>query len=354
MLGAGKLSSILHLYRGRFASYLLPFNYAFGISGGIDMITTTLRLGIEKYMTGPESRGELPTRSLISLDIRNMFNAVSRQKLREIVSIDFPELLPLADCLYDGPGKTVVKRSDGTWEAIPVREGFSQGCPLSPIFAAIVLKRILTKIHRDLMVRVQERLSEDMPKFLDDGRGGQPLILGYVDDVNVLVPTRDVHTFLKLFKKYGEPYGAVLNTEKTRILTNTGGVDIPNKLKNSWISEDREIGKDLFQAIKDFSKNKDGSPLEVTDGLRVLGVPIGSQRYCNSFIMKMMTKAVAESNAIRNGLDSDQTILQLFRTCTANKMTHLFAADVINADYDALPEHWNIWRSEMASAFSKM
>ena len=44
-------------------------------------------------------------------------------------------------------------------------------------------------------------------------------MMAYVDDVNCLLPISDVKHFLDSFKKHGEPLGAFMNTEKTRILT---------------------------------------------------------------------------------------------------------------------------------------
>jgi hypothetical protein len=215
--------AVLQLYRGRFAEHLLPFNYAFGVHGGVDFITTTLRLGIEDYMTKPEALNGLPTRSLISLDIKNMFNAISREKARQIISRDFPELDGFADCLYEDYGRQCLRRDDGTWEVIEVQEGFSQGCPASPIFAALVLTSILTKINRDLSLDALTRFNKGNKH--DDGQGGKPLILGYVDDVNILLPIEDVEKFFLLFRLYGSGIdkdgnrvspglGAVLNTEK--------------------------------------------------------------------------------------------------------------------------------------------
>ncbi len=90
---------IISKYRSDFAKYLLPYNYAVGVSGGIDFITTTLRLGVERYITDPESKGEFPSRALVSLDIRNMFNAISREKLIEVISREFPHLERFANCL---------------------------------------------------------------------------------------------------------------------------------------------------------------------------------------------------------------------------------------------------------------
>ena len=154
--------AVLYLNKTRFAEHLLPFNFAFGINGGLDLITSTVRLGIERYIRRRRPPVSCPVAPWFpsSLDIRNiMFNSVSRQKLRELVGRDFPHLKPFADCLYDNTGVSRVRRSDGSWEHIPVDEGFSQGCPSSPIFAALVLRHIIVKINRDLRISAIHRAS---------------------------------------------------------------------------------------------------------------------------------------------------------------------------------------------------
>ena len=354
--------AVLQMYRGRFAEHLLPFNFAFGVHGGVDFITTTLRLAIEEYMVKPEARTGFPSRSLISLDIKNMFNAISREKARQIVSRDFPELEGFVDCLYQDSGRQCIRLADGSWDVIEVQEGFSQGCPASPILAALVLTSILSKINRDLSLDATSRLNDG--NEYDDGQGGKPLILGYVDDVNVLLPTQDVERFFHLFRLYGAGIdssnervspglGAILNTEKTRIMTTTSGRSVRDRLLCSFNHQQRQTGASLARAIRDFS-TKDNDPYEETNGLRILGAPIGSQAFCNNFILSMVHKAVAASDKITSGLESKQTILQIFRTCTSHKLTHLFAADVINADFQDLPPNWHLWDSDMAAEFTGM
>jgi hypothetical protein len=346
---------ILHQYKGQFAKYLAPFNYAFGVHGGVDFVANTMRLGVDKYITTPENKGEIPSRALISLDIRNMFNAMSRQKLRQLIYTDFPELENFADCFYEEFGQTVVRRSDGTWESIPVEEGFSQGCPVSPVFAAIVLTHILRKIHHDLTFRAFDRVSSG--NIGDDGCGGIPVIMTYVDDCNALVPHEDVKLFLDLFEKYGGPLGAKLNTEKTRILTSTSGRSILPRLL-FWPST-YQTGVSIWNALGKYSRELDKDTgnykmCEKTDGLRILGVPIGCKSFCDDFIMQTIKQAVSNCDKIIDGLDSDQTVLQIFRACTAHKMTHLFAADVLNHKLNDMPRNWFLWESDMADAFSDM
>jgi hypothetical protein len=67
-----------------------------------------------------------------------------------------------------------------------------------------------------------------------------------------------------------------------------------------------------------------------------------------------MKDALICKNKIVAGLDSNQAILQVFRNCTAHKMTHLFAADVVQHPMKDMPDNWNMWNSDMTSAFSEM
>jgi hypothetical protein len=55
--------------------------------------------------------------------------------------------------------------------------------------------------------------------------------LAYVDDVNAVLYHQDVDFFLRRFKVLGKPLGAILNTEKTRIMTSTTGTSLVERLK---------------------------------------------------------------------------------------------------------------------------
>ena len=55
----------LHLFRTNFAKYLLPFNYAFDINGGIDFIISTMRLGVDEYITQREKGWSHPHQSVV-------------------------------------------------------------------------------------------------------------------------------------------------------------------------------------------------------------------------------------------------------------------------------------------------
>ena len=75
---------------------------------------------------------------------------------------------------------------------------------------------LLTKVQADLMAAIisDSALSGDIG---DDGMGGIPIIMAYVDDVNALIPLKYVRIFLDSFCKHVKGLGAVLNTKKTRL-----------------------------------------------------------------------------------------------------------------------------------------
>ena len=111
----------------------------------------------------------------------------------------------------------------------------------------------------------------------------------------------------------------------------------------------QSIGASLQCAITLYSANLEG---QRNDGLRVLGVPIGSQSFCQEFITAQVTKMEADLKKILAGLDDLQTQLQLFKTCTSHKTTHLFAVYVFCSD--KLPNNWHLWGSPTTHSITKI
>ena len=100
-----------------------------------------------------ENAGQLPTRAAVFFDLSNMFNNISRVEFFDIIATSFPELLPLTKLFYSNPGNVFHKWVDGEWKILHMEEGSSQGCPLSPILAAIVVVRLLQPIDQSLRQR---------------------------------------------------------------------------------------------------------------------------------------------------------------------------------------------------------
>lgn len=86
----------------------------------------------------------------------------------------------------------------------------------------------------------------------------------------------------------------------------------------------------------------------------MLGVPIGNQKYVQDFIKEKVKAAAEGAEAICEGLNNHQTKLQLFKTCTVHKVTHLYSADVLSSIPSNLPQNWHLWRSSMVDDFNTM
>ena len=199
--------------------------------------------------------------------------------------------VPFVDMLYANKGQSMVKLEDGSWETIDVEEEFSQGCPFSPVFAGIVFNHILRKLDQLMMQRAEDRLRQCLQQRLssDDNQGGIPIVMGYMDDINAIVHVQDAAFFVYHFKRLGLPLGAILNQEKTRVMTSTNDQKLTDLLREFNDPHLQSTGEDLLQMIQENS-TKDGVPQEITDGIRVLGTAVGNPFYCRNFISKAMKK----------------------------------------------------------------
>ena len=96
---------VAHSLRSKYASHLLPYNFAVGIEGGMNFVIKASQLSVEKHITLPMKAGHAPLCCVVSLDLKNMFNEILREKVFEVVEANFPEILPLTKLLYTNPGQ---------------------------------------------------------------------------------------------------------------------------------------------------------------------------------------------------------------------------------------------------------
>jgi hypothetical protein len=163
---------------------------------------------------------------------------------------------------------------------------------------------------------------------------------------------------LQRFDELATLLRGTLNREKTRIMMATNGKSTVESMIFYENEETSSIGNDPLQAISIYlteKNNNDGfNPVEVTNGLRVPGAPIGSKSFFEDFINKAMAKAKSDVEKIVSGLEDLQTIMKIYSTCTVHKMTHHFPSDVIMADHATLPDCYYFWESPITQAFTKM
>ena len=167
------------------------------IESGTDFIIKAIQLGVEKYTINPQAKGEMPMRVLIALDPTNMFNKFSQEKLLQIITSRYPDLLPLATLLYGSTNNVHFKWVDGTWHLLPIEEGVNQGCPLFlSTFAFLVLNEVLRP--RDTELKHQANM-----RYL---KGRVSHLMAYIDDKSALVPHEDAQFCLQKFVELTKPF----------------------------------------------------------------------------------------------------------------------------------------------------
>lgn len=279
----------------------------------------------------------LPTRVLVSLDIRNMFNSVSWERCREILEDRFPRLVPFFDLLYEPDNLCQYIDETGEWGSSPQEEGFAQGCPLSPAFSALVLHEILLQIDRELMIEAKKRLKKGDKG--DYGFGSITHLLAFINDTSAVVPYQDVELFCRCFAKLGKPLGAVLNPAKSHILTATDGVS-PLPFLPAHLSAPLEA------AISKYAAGK-----QRTDGVRLLGFPVGGRTFAKQFLEKTIKEMSDDVLRITTKLEDLQTMLQVYKVSIVSRFPHLCSADVYHNGDGASSDPF-AWSSPFLRSFT--
>ena len=300
----------VYAHAADFAHTLWPFQYGIALSAGMQFLTHAMQALLYKFLPGSSSHTS-SSRALLQLDLRNMFNAVSRDSCRHALLNDptFQDLIPTFDLLYFRSNTCWYQRPDGSWDSFNQNEGFTQGCPLSPFFACRVLHILLKDLHSRLTQRAANRLCQDDPG--DDGFGSRPALGAYIDDSNGVLPFADLPFTLDLIEELGPQHGLYLNYDKTKIL----------------FSCDPTITNDDPHLLNALQRLKPDNRL--TNGTIYLGTPLGSSAFIEQHLSDAADKFDISRRAIQNQLADSQTQLSLFCKCLQASIPHLLATDVI-------------------------
>ena len=308
--------------RDKFATHLLPFNFAVGVPDGSDFVVKAMQLAIEKYIDCPQQKQALPTRAAIFFDLTNQFNSVSREEFKNVIATFFPELLPLVTLFYDKPNTVHFKWDDGSWRRLSMKEGASQGCPLSPLFASFVVARLLAPLDSLLRARAAARLASGDEG--DDGFGGISL-LSYVDNISSCVYLPDLKFLCQELQSRGTRLGCFVNRFKTRILTSCNGTSILPLL----LSRNQALATSLSDTIAQFSVTPHPTdttappvPVELTSRCRLLGHPVGSAAFATEFFSSRIAAVKRDIASLHDNISNLQTRLRLFSQCTLQKLPH--------------------------------
>ena len=310
-------------------------NLGVGVNSGTFLVSISLLAECQKHMFRSKKdlrEGNLPSRCLVSLDMKNMFNNMSRIVCRAILFEHFPHLVPLFDSIYKRANKVFIRNLDGSISTILQIEGFAQGCPLSSVLAALVLGELLKKLNRLQKERAQSR--NPFPHLSPDSTDNDIAeFLAYIDDANIVLPIVDVKSLLDTISAVGEPYGAYLNKSKTKILTGNINRSILPYLPS-------HLSATLEQAISTYTSG------EETRGVRILGHPIGSKEYVAEYLRTFSTKFVTDTAKLLSTISDPHTCLQIYAKTILQRAPFFLAADVFSSCSTSHQNAYN-WQSSL-------
>lgn len=249
----------LTMVKSEVSDLLLPYQLGVGTPQGTEAIVHALSKTLE---TLEEDE------AILQIDFANAFNLVSRDIMMELVKQHLPKLYNVVGFLYTNQG--LLKIGNGQ-ETINSCSGVQQGCPLAPLLFSLVLQEIIKKVA----VRV--------PTL--------KINLWYLDDGHLAGNAFDLLACLDLINEIGPTYGLTLNLSKCIVLGNRTSI-FPQEVTRA------------------------------TDGLVVLGSPIGT----NNFISKVINEKIRAAALVlfkSQALQDPQQEMLLLRCCTgAPKMVY--------------------------------
>ena len=339
------------------AEFLLPLNFGVGVKGGVDIAFHSIHAQCEQWVfrsvSELDSPKDGPSRCFVSLDMANMFNRMSRKECRRILEAHIPSLLPLFDATYGGTNTVWYQTPEGPFTSLEQEEGFAQGDPLAPLFASLVLQKVLQPIQDEQRARAKRRKSR-FPG--DDKKGGAASLGAYIDDAGSVVPWIDVYWLLQRFVDIGGPLGAHLNRIKTKILTGITGRSILPYLPSNGagychatdIASDGtniDVRAAVQLAIDEFT---DG---EETNGIKILGRPVGSRAFQQDHLEKFFGNYWKDSRAVALKHNDEHTVATLYSKSIISRVPFQLTADImLNLPEDATDEDILHWKSPLTAA----
>ncbi|KAK3274578.1 hypothetical protein CYMTET_17246 [Cymbomonas tetramitiformis] len=226
--------------------------------------------------------GAVPTWCALQLDCKNAFNTVHRRAIFQAVYEDFPELLGLTESCFRHETRLGWRGADGTFHWISSAEGAQQGDPLGPFFMAAPLQPVLQaalRAHPDVY------------------------IIAYLDDIHILGEPDRARAAYDTIVPLLEGIGLDLNVGKSAIFSPSGAVG-------------------AFRDVVDSTGRSMPGAVEPLEGIKVLGVPIGSDAWVADKCFEIATKAGSILPKLAR-LNDPQVQLLLLRYCAHPRFMHL-------------------------------
>ena len=227
---------------------------------------------------------------IISLDASNAFNSISLTSIYHGLQEYCPELIPWFLLTYGKSTKLIMSNGSILGHQ---QTGVKQGDPLAMMLFAIGLQSSLNKIS-DLI----HQNSLNMYKTVKNGISNPqlmipPLTISYADDISIAAPMNNWNEIsIEISNILKNNCGLILNLQKTQILN--------------------------VSALRD-------TPHDPNLGIKIVGIPIGSQGYISQFARTTLSSIRADLDLIKDYATElpKQYLFSLLKFCITSRAVYL-------------------------------
>eukprot|EP00957_Ditylum_brightwellii_P000874 69128-Ditylum_brightwellii.AAC.1 len=283
--------------------------------------------------------GNLPPRVLVSIDMENMFNNMSRAQCQGIIQKKFSHLISIFNSIYQKGSIIYYQTGNGKIHTIVHKEGIAQGCPWSTTLSTILLGEVIIELSKAIKQRILQYPSTD-PN--DDGYS-EPI--AFVDNKYIFVQLKDVLWLFCTTALIGRKYSCYPKIAKNKIMTNIVDISILPYIQNPSIKSTLKTATEQYTT--------DG---EESHGVVALGVPIGSPTFVNASLQTFTDALEVDTKITADNFTTLQLFGQIYTTCLLSRSPFRMLADVatnasLDTNYTVTP--WSSFTSRAIEKTSK-
>ena len=324
--------AVAYAIKVKAATYFRPLQFGVAIERGVEVICTAVDMALAR------SEGRYVA---VSADAKNGFNSISRHAILEQLKKEFPELLPWLGVCYGSPAELYFHFDDGTIQVLWSRRGTQQGDPLGSFLFSLAFHPVLRTFNFDVKKKHRELRGGSAKPEDEEWKDG--FVGGFCDDLNAIVH-RDLHLWA-VARFAGLAYDEcelVLSLRKHQSYVQVPPLAAPG----AYALTDQELVLVVPHCLRQgfWMEGQDGRILKSgektrlpasTDGIVILGAPIGREEFVQQHLRKTTAKA-RKMLALLPLLDEAHYELTILRLCISQYGGYLLRV----TRYSAAVQRW--------------
>lgn len=278
----------------------------FQLGCGFQFATEAIIHGLNQYV-------HTPGMDILQFDFQNAFNNADRLVALKNIREKVPSLYPFARAMYINQTKLWVRTGPSRWQHILSCQGARQGDSIGGVIFNFAMYPLLSQISIG-MKNTSEQLSQPLGK-----------LFAYYDDLSSAAPMEQQISITNIILAHGPRYGLFLNQKKSAVLLGPRG-NLGSAKAQGDQRHYKAVLKDSRVCIhpSDIPSSAPGKQDALQKyGSKLLGTPIGSDEYINSWLNNKFVELEKELTKYKL-LKDCQCEWLAFSYCFKPKINHLY------------------------------